>query len=168
LHLICIYKFQRRGIQFLISLALGSDLLLQNIYKSVDITKWSVVVIKTPQQQDNHSCGLFALKFIESWCGAYFKSDRPLEVSLFNKIWDIQNIWLLILIWLHIINLQIQAELFRKQLVYYLIFSEKNKLKKVQDDIKKKFEPQVRYFMHSLYIFLILLYITMYIDNNYI
>ncbi|KAF3336781.1 Serine/threonine-protein [Carex littledalei] len=99
----------RNGIQFLISLALDTDKALRTKYLHLNITDWPVKLIEAPQQQDNHSCGLFTLKFIELWEGDD-KSNSAMEV---------------------------QADLFRKQLVYQLIFSEKNVLTNVQDDIRK-------------------------------
>ncbi|KAF3340229.1 Ulp1 protease family, C-terminal catalytic domain-containing protein [Carex littledalei] len=101
---------KRNGIQFLISLALNTDNLLPTNYSDLNITKWPVVVTEVPQQKDDHSCGLFALKFIELRKGYN-------EFSMSLKVDDED------------------AELFRKQLVYQLLMNEKNTMEKVQKDI---------------------------------
>ncbi|KAJ1685802.1 hypothetical protein LUZ63_017192 [Rhynchospora breviuscula] len=70
----------RNGIQFCISLALKDDLELSTMYGSLDITNWPVEEIKAaPKQQDDSSCGLFVMKFIELWNGT-------IEITKFPKV----------------------------------------------------------------------------------
>ncbi|KAJ1703356.1 hypothetical protein LUZ63_003135 [Rhynchospora breviuscula] len=68
----------RNGIQFCISLALKDDLELSTMYGSLDITNWPVEEIKAaPKQQDDSSCGLFVMKFIELWNGTIETTKFP-------------------------------------------------------------------------------------------
>ncbi|KAF3323737.1 ubiquitin-like-specific protease 1B [Carex littledalei] len=83
----------RTGIQFLISLALDIDKVLWTKYLHLNITDWLVKLIEAPQQQDNHSCGLFTLKFIELWEGDD-KSNSAMELLSEE---DRMHIWLSVL-----------------------------------------------------------------------
>ncbi|XP_078149575.1 uncharacterized protein LOC144544904 isoform X2 [Carex rostrata] len=101
----------RLGIQVCIDAALDSQGTLQAWRPKINVLNWPISVISNlPQQEDGCSCGLFALKYMKLWDGSKLATEFT----------------------------QDDIDLFRKQLVGELIFSDLNEKKDIQNEIKKR------------------------------
>ncbi|XP_078149578.1 putative ubiquitin-like-specific protease 1B [Carex rostrata] len=101
----------RLGIQVCIDAALDYQGNPLDPWLQENIVSWPISVISNlPQQEDGCSCGLFALKYMKLWDGSKLATEFT----------------------------QDDIDLFRKQLVGKLIFSDLNEKKDIQDEIKKR------------------------------